>query len=515
MPAARKESLIEALAAHDPLAYKVLYEESPAIYFVLDAESTVLAINWMGAVQLGYAVEEVEGRSILSITHPEDRDRLEQQIRDCGTENCTLSFQEFRKLRKEGGVLWVREVARTLKGGDNRAVILVVCEDITEKKQAEERLRESEERYRRLIETSLEGVWLLDADSKTSFVNAEMARMLGYTVEEMMGASMFDFMGEPERAIARRNIERRKHGIKEVHDFKFLRKDGSEIWTMVSANPVFDPDGRYAGSLGMIRDITFRKEAEKELALRAAELETINERLKELDRLKSTFVDTISHELRTPLTSIKGYAEFLEDNIGGPLTLQQRQFVEEILQGSSQLERLVNDLLDFAKLESGTFKLRMARSDLRDRVRDVLKGFKPRAEENGIQLEASLPDEPLVLQMDAGRIGQVLLNLVGNAIKFTRPGGRVSVVATAGPEEVRVEVHDTGIGIPSEHLPHLFKRFYQVDTSSTRESSGTGLGLAISKALVEAHGGQMGVESSQGQGSTFWFTLPVPADHES
>ncbi|HEY9856220.1 MAG TPA: PAS domain S-box protein [Stenomitos sp.] len=515
MPAARKDSLTEALAAHDPLAYKALYEESPSIYFVIDAESTVLAINRIGAAQLGYAVEELEGRSILSITHPEDRDRLRQQIRDCGAESCTLSFQEFRKLRKEGGVLWVREVARSVQGSDDRTVVLVVCEDITAKKQAEQRLRESEERYRRLIETSLEGVWLLDADNKTTFVNAEMARMLGYSVEDMMGASLFDFMNEHERAIARRNVERRKHGIKEVHDFKFRRKDGAEIWTMVSANPIFDPDGQFAGSLGMVRDITFRKQVEKELARRAAELEKSNERLKELDRLKSSFVDTISHELRTPLTSIKGYAEFLEDNIGGPLTLQQRQFVEEILDGSSQLERLVDDLLDFAKLESGTFTLRPARSDLRDRVREILKVLKPQADENGIQLEATLPDEPLVLQMDAGRIGQVLLNLVGNAIKFTRPGGRITVTATAVADAVRVEVHDTGVGIPPEHLPHLFKRFYQVDTSSTRESSGTGLGLAISKALVEAHGGQMGVESTPGKGSTFWFTLPVSAGSEA
>jgi signal transduction histidine kinase len=250
------------------------------------------------------------------------------------------------------------------------------------------------------------------------------------------------------------------------------------------------------------RDITERKRLEQHLRWQ-------NERLQELDRLKSAFVGSVSHELRTPLTAIKGYAEFLEDGIGGELPTQQQAFVGEILQGAARLERLVDDLLDFARLESGAFKLVLAEADLVSKVRAIAHALKPQALEGAITLTLDVPDTPVPLRMDAGRIEQVLNNLVGNALKFTPPGGRVTVSVRPGAEAVRVEVADTGDGIAPAHLPHLFDRFYQVDNTSTRRVGGAGLGLTISKALVEAHGGTIGVETTPGKGSTFWFTLPT------
>ncbi|MNL44046.1 Alkaline phosphatase synthesis sensor protein PhoR [compost metagenome] len=168
----------------------------------------------------------------------------------------------------------------------------------------------------------------------------------------------------------------------------------------------------------------------------------------------------------------------------------------------------MDDLLDFARLEAGTFKLFIQEGDLGQLVNETLASLVPQAKGAGLSLEAALPDAHVLLMMDAKRVSQVLLNLLGNAIKFTPSGGRITVTVTPGSDEVRVEVRDTGIGIAPGAQQHLFERFYQVDPTGVRASAGVGLGLSISKALVEAHGGRIGVTSSPGRGSCFWFTIP-------
>jgi signal transduction histidine kinase len=248
------------------------------------------------------------------------------------------------------------------------------------------------------------------------------------------------------------------------------------------------------------RDITERKALERGL------LEQ-NERLRELDLMKTNFVGTVSHELRTPLTAIRGYAELLEDGIGGALSDPQRAYVQKIVAGAGRLERLVDDLLDFARLEAGAFKLEAREVDLARLVAGLGQAFGPQARE--LQVELHVGTAPVApLEADPGRIEQVLGNLLDNALKFTPAGGRVAVAVEEREAVVRIAVSDDGPGITPQHLPHVFERFYQVDASSTRRAGGTGLGLAISRALVEAHGGQIGVESEPGAGSCFWFTLP-------
>lgn len=232
------------------------------------------------------------------------------------------------------------------------------------------------------------------------------------------------------------------------------------------------------------------------------------EELQKLDRLKTDFVNAVSHELRTPLTSIFGYVEFLEDELGGPLSPKQGEFVQQILLGAKRLEYLLNDLLDFARIEAGTFRLNKEESDFRAKVVEIVDSFQPQSEMAHIALTMELPEEPLVLEMDPQRIGQVLINLVSNALKFTPAGGSVRVLARVEGNELCCEVQDTGVGIAHEDMSRLFKRFSQLE-AGVRSGKGTGLGLSISKALVEAHGGTIGVESEPGHGSTFWFTLPL------
>jgi signal transduction histidine kinase len=251
---------------------------------------------------------------------------------------------------------------------------------------------------------------------------------------------------------------------------------------------------------------------EREVARRTEELKAANESLRQLDRVKADLVSAVSHELRTPLTSIRGFAEFLEDGIGGQLSPEQQDYVRHIQSNTLRLQRLVDDLLDFARLEAGTFKLAFRSSDLRTSLTEVIESMEPLAQERQVLLDSALPAESLFIDADTGRVEQVLINLITNAIKFTPAGGRVIVSAHRAPEHVELSVQDTGIGIAGDRLPQVFHKFYQVDATTTRAQGGAGLGLTIAKALVEAHGGTIGVESELNHGSNFWFTLPLRSD---
>jgi signal transduction histidine kinase len=259
-------------------------------------------------------------------------------------------------------------------------------------------------------------------------------------------------------------------------------------------------------ALVFIRDITGLHQIEE--ALRAQ-----NDKLRELDRLKSDFISTVSHELRTPLTSIVGYAEFLEDDPLGVLSDDQVEYVAQIQTSAKRLRRLVDDLLEFGLLDFGSFRLACAEESLMQKLRLVVHSLRPQLDRKRIRLELDVPDDALMVVMDGDRIEQVVTNLVHNAIKFTPEGGHITVSAVALVANVRVAVRDSGIGIPADKRSRLFEKFFQVDPSLRRIHGGAGLGLAICKALVEAHGGAIGVDSAPGEGSTFWFTLPWMCQH--
>jgi len=272
-------------------------------------------------------------------------------------------------------------------------------------------------------------------------------------------------------------------------------------------------------------------ESYRELSEKNAKLHEAYDRLRELDRLKSNFIATVSHELRTPLTSIMGYSEMLAEGIAGPLNGEQADFIATIRTKSDQLLDLIVSLLDMSKLESGTFFVRPERVPIVEVLADVVSTLTPTATKKGVQLAVeTASDELPAVRGDADRLRQVFLNLTENAVKFTSPGGRVTLSASEGidPRDqegvvlvapihraVEVRVADTGVGIPRGERDRVFAPFYQVDQSSTREQGGTGLGLAIVKRLVDAHNGAIRIEDNDPRGTVFVVTLPCPADAES
>jgi signal transduction histidine kinase len=255
---------------------------------------------------------------------------------------------------------------------------------------------------------------------------------------------------------------------------------------------------------------------EQKVEERTHELAFANERLKELDRLKSDFVSNVSHELRTPLTAIKGAVDLILREVAGPLTEKQIHYLTRVRSNTQHLAGLINDLLDLSKIESGKIEVKSSLVSMGGLVHEVVETLRPIAVEKGIALEAAIPEQSIMVWADRDKINQVLMNLIGNAIKFTPAHGTVTVSASRnGDERVQVSVSDTGPGVPPEEKEKIFDKFYQVGEVDGVKPKGTGLGLAICKALVELHGGRIWVESEMNRGSTFYFTLPASGPQNS
>jgi signal transduction histidine kinase len=248
----------------------------------------------------------------------------------------------------------------------------------------------------------------------------------------------------------------------------------------------------------------------QEIQGKSHQLEVANEKLRELDRLKSDFVANVSHELRTPLTAIKGAVDLILREVAGPLSEKQTHYLTRIRSNSQHLAGLINDLLDLSKIEEGKIELQAARVSPAGLVREVVETLKPIAAEKPIELEVTILEPSTLVWADREKITQVLTNLIGNAIKFTPPQGKVVVSSERNDTNwVRVAVSDTGPGISANERERIFDKFYQVALNGGQKPKGTGLGLAISKTLVELHGGKIWVQSEPSRGSTFYFTLPA------
>ena len=251
------------------------------------------------------------------------------------------------------------------------------------------------------------------------------------------------------------------------------------------------------------------QESYRELQDKNKQLEQSFAALKELDRLKSNFLATMSHELRTPLTSVIGYSEMMLEGLGGPLTAEQREYLGIIMEKGENLLHLITSILDISKIEAGRVRLVLSEVDAGQLLKDAVATILPLARKKGLKVICESVGAPR-LSGDRDKLRQCMINLASNAVKFTPAGGTLTVTSRVLPNErVALQVIDTGIGIPDEHLPRVFDVFYQVDGSTTREYGGAGLGLAIVKSFAEAHGGEVTVQSKAGQGSTFSLILPV------
>jgi PAS domain S-box-containing protein len=360
----------------------------------------------------------------------------------------------------------------------------------------------------RLLQHVPVAIAYLDRDMVYRASNPMHTRMMGVPEEKLIGRSFGELLPEAE-PVVRPIFERAMATGQPQHDADFalpsLRGGALETtyWDFTQV-PVPGPDGRPEGTLVLAIEVTDR-------VRRAAEQQAQIAKLEELDRFKDEFISTVSHELRTPISAIMGYGDFLDEGLAGDLSPQARGFVTQILTGASHLLAIVNDLLDMSRLQAGTVRLDRRAIAIGEVAAYVVASLSSLASRKRLTLESDVPEDLPAPEADEQRVSQVLVNLVNNAIKFTPEGGRVRVSARREDGAVRIEVTDTGIGIAEADLPRLFQRYGQLDGAGRKSQEGTGLGLSIAKGLVEAHGGQIGVTSTPGHGSTFWFTLPITA----
>jgi PAS domain S-box-containing protein len=376
--------------------------------------------------------------------------------------------------------------------------------EIAERKRMEAALRQAEEKYRGIFEEAIVGIFQSTPEGKFLSVNPALARMYGYDSPEEMMKSCSDIAQEAYVEPPRREkfkLFMESQGFVEDFEYQVYRKDGGKIWLSENARAVHDTDGAILYFVGAAADITARKRAEEELQKAKEAAEAAN-------CAKSTFLATMSHEIRTPMNGILGMTELVLDS---NLTPEQRDNLSLVKLSADSLLVVINDILDFSKIEAGKLEFETIDFDLRESLGDTMKELGFRAHQKGLELICDVkPDVPETLVGDPGRLRQVIVNLVGNAIKFTERGELLVSVEMESQTEEAICLHfavtDTGVGIPLNKQESIFDAFTQADGSMTRRYGGTGLGLTICSRLVERMGGRIWVQSEPGKGSTFHFT---------
>jgi PAS domain S-box-containing protein len=464
----------------------------------------------------GVPQSELLGWRWLETLHPEDRERTRRVWLDSVAGHGPYDV-EYRVRRHDGVHRWFKTRGVPIRDGDGNIVKWFgTCTDITDARQAQAELRASEERFRGTFENAAVGIAHTDLEGRFLRVNEKLCDILGYSREELLSRKVADVTCAEDWAIDREQFRLLVRGELPSYsrDKRFLRKDGSLIWVAVSVSIQRDATGTPLNTISVARDISHRKRLETELRQAKEVAESAN-------RAKDEFLANVSHEIRTPMNAILGMTEL---TLATPLKEDQRQCLKTVKSAADNLLGIINDLLDFSKIEAGKLELSAADFSLRSAMGDTLRALAMRAHTKGLELVCHIqPDVPDALIGDAGRLRQILLNLVGNAIKFTQQGEVVMRVSSAAcglaedlktdpakPQAAEVELHftvtDTGIGIPKDKQETIFRAFEQEDASTTRKFGGTGLGLTIASRLVALMGGQISVDSAPGQGSTFAFT---------
>jgi PAS domain S-box-containing protein len=445
----------------------------------------------------------------MNVVHPDDKHLADANIEQAMSDIEPFNTRPIRLLLADGSLRHLAGRMSAERDLDGKVIALRgALVDISHLTLADEAVRTSEARYRLLADHSSDIIVRVDLEDRILYVSPS-CRTLGYEPEELVGRLRWELTHPddlPNLTAVRANLVQGVASARADREYRFMAKDGRWVWMEGSPAIIRDEAGMPIELVSQLRDITERKAFE-------AELMAARDAAEAAARAKSEFLANMSHEIRTPLTSIMGFSSLLQETTDLPPAADR--YVQRISTAGQSLLSVVNDILDFSKLEAGQVDLDPHAFDPAAYVEDTVELLTTQAENKGLTLGLIIDDSvPARIDADSSRVRQVLLNLVGNAIKFTAEG-RVTVsmshVMSDSGGMMRVQIADTGPGIPAERRDRLFQRFSQVDGSVSRNHGGTGLGLAICKGLVKLMGGEIGVESEVDRGSVFWFTFAAPS----
>lgn len=504
--------------------FRLIAENASDIIVHYDAEGICTYISPSCLPILGYEQGELIGKTPFDLMHPEDVPVVKQQLEDSMHRHVRFTI-DARMQRKEGNYRWFESSVHPLFDEETGELteIHTAARDITERKESEETILALSSRLETLVQSLEGGVLVEDEHRHIAVINqrfcdmfgipAPPAALLGTDCSQAAEMSKGLFV-EPEEFVERITwILAEQRPV--VGDELYL-VDGRAFER--SYAPIFI-DQEYSGHLWHYRDITERKKSEEAIRELNNELQKTNQLLKverdrekehvkalqKLNAMKNEFVSSVSHELRTPLASIIGFAQTLLIDPDLPLETRS-EFLQIVHDEGKRLAKLINDLLDIARIESGRAELEKREGDLIPLLQRAVQSVALQADAKNIHMGLETDAQEIIFEFDPDRLSQVVVNLLGNAVKFTPEGGNVTLRAEEDEQEIRIIVSDTGLGIPADDLPHLFEKFYRVHRPGL-DIRGTGLGLAIVHQLVELHGGRIEVESSENEGSTFTIRL--------
>jgi PAS domain S-box-containing protein len=490
-----KQRLQIAIAASRTVVWELWIEEDKLIL-----DPSMLS-------QFGYKPEDfvIPRSERINFIHEEDRETVQKAVREC-IEGKSGSFGiEHRAYNKDGSLRWISLRGVLLESETNKPKRLVgSATDITERKHYEEALKESEEKFRKIFESSGIGMALLRPDGQFTKVNKSFCEMLGYNEDEIIDTNFRNIThpGDLQKSFELitemlKNESSRSRSIEK----RYLRKNGELIWASTTLSLIRDSENKPLFFIAQVHDTTERKKQEEQLL-------SYTDELKMLNASKDKFFSIISHDLRTPFNSLLGITEFITHSYDEMSPKAIKESISSIHQSSQKVFNLILNLFEWTRLQSGKFELDKSDTGIRELIEEVVNLYKPNAIAKDIKLSASIPED-LFVYADKYMVETVLRNLVNNAIKFTRRGGSVKVSVIKKGNTAAISIEDNGVGISKENQNKLFRIDEQFKSDGTAEEKGTGLGLVLCKEFVEKNGGTISLESDEGKGSNFTFTLPL------